>query len=161
VEGEVDWEAVARWLVQTLGVEGARDLLYALLAQGYYPYLSQLVRQVASGERPSGELVERVKALAERVGALGGGEELERALASALGLVAEGAGLGVGAELRVEALKERIRTLERTKSELLAELYRTTDEGRRREIEESLRRLEERLREEYARLDTMLAILRG
>jgi len=50
MSGNIDWMKVAKTIVQTLGVETARGLYYALLAQLIYPQLTEAVNKLIKGE---------------------------------------------------------------------------------------------------------------
>jgi len=161
--GGTIWDEVAKQIVQAIGVEAAKGLLYAFIASAAYPQLIQLVRQVSSGGKPSEELVEKFRELAKntKTPERYGRKELEKELANVLKQAVDDVENDESVKFRVEMLKERIKTLEETKSELLAEFYKTVDDEKRKKIEENLRKIDKRIKEEYERLYIIMTVLKG
>ena len=167
---QIPWNQVAWEIMRVLGVETARALYYALMIQGVYPALAELVRNIASGRARSDEVtraLQEIQRLLQQQAALppqppSDPQQLQMALAQALQrsypqILSSGIPSAASTYLaarpppeledRVRSLEREIETLESVRQELLRKYYATFDENERKMVEQRLREVEDRLRE--------------
>jgi len=157
--------------MRVLGVETARALYYALMIQGVYPALAELIRNIASGRARSDEVtraLQEIQRLLQQQAALppqppSDPQQLQMALAQALQrsypqILSSGIPPAVPPthsaarpppelEDRVRSLEREIETLESVRQDLLRKYFATFDENERKMVEQRLREVEDRLRE--------------
>lgn len=162
MSGNIDWIKVAKTIVQTLGVETARGLYYALLAQLIYPQLTEAVNKLIKGETLtpqekttlSNKLIEIIqqaptsyKTIIRR--------ELEQKLAKVLSEYSQVQSLEepyISAEIKL--VEEDIKTLKQIKSILLNKLSKAKGEEKNKLLKQ-LEKIENELQNKTLKLERL------